>query len=487
MRRSILLASFATLLANCQTSTANHNHSEISNPIERVRAAYQVDRLRDAKTIRLEDDIRQNYPDHDFSPDFHEMSAQRRHYIIDLKNKAGSSEFLTEITGTYYHGRAVLQDGKSQYIIYPSSVYQDQGETEFLSEYGPVMRASDVMLAIWLDEAADNARLEGKEMWSGQFHDKITFDLPNSPPLTILVQEDTGYISKMSRSVGEILVSYVFNYHDVQNGIPIAKEHNLYINDERIYFSFNRNLVLNDKEDQKAFEVEADITLEPQRVDQSIMTAEAVTDATYQVGQNDSYTSFIRTPSGLIAFGVEAGFADRLKAYREASDDTSPLAYAVVANHHNVRLRGASEAIAAGATLLVTPDAQSRVRSAIADATSTPDQTIEVVPASKTIGSVNLYNLETSNASANLVAFNEADKALIQTAHYSAPFVDAPLWAELNGATLMQKINALGISPAYIVSTDSKRIESWDAFETALDNFDYKKCYRNRRICKGLG
>lgn len=483
MRLPILFTSIIITLASCQTAPVSSATSLIENPIDRVRAAYQVDRLREAKTIRIEGDIRQDYPDHEYSPDFHDMSAQRMHHVIDIHNSSGSSEYLTRISNTHYHGRSVLVDGTSRFIIYPSGLYQQPEEVDFISEYGPTIRSSEAMLALWLDKSADTARLEGEEMWLGNRHDKVTFDFPNSPPLTVLIQKDTGYISKMSRLIGnEILVSYTFNYHTLQDGIPVAKEHNLYAGEDRILYSFNRGLTLNDRDDRNAFEVESDILPEPERMDQSAMTAEAITDTMHQVGQGESYTTFIKTAQGLVAFGVEAGFESRLQAYREETADQTPLGFAIIANHHNVRMEGASEAVAAGATLLVTPDAEARVRAALDEGGASK---VEKISASKTIDNLTIYNIATSTASENLVLFDEKSASVVQTSHYAAPFKDAPLIAEFTGVTLMQGLDPLELSPNLILSTDSRRAENWNTFEEAVSQYVHQPCVRDRKICEG--
>jgi len=452
--------------------------------LDRVRSAYRVDRLRAASTIRLEEEIRQEYPNHDYSPDFHELSAQRRHHVIDFERELGSSEYLTKIAGSYYHGRSVFADGGSRFIIYPSGVVQDQVPSEFLSEYGGTIRSSDAMVALWLDRIGDTARFEGEEMWLGKYHDRITIDFSDSPPLTVLIQQDSGYISKMWRRVGDenILVSYIFDYHTVQNGVPLAREHTLYIGSERLFYSFNRRIILDDPTDAGAFEVEADLVPEPRRVDQSELTAEALTGALFHVGQDEAYTAFITTAQGLVAFGVQAGFADRLQAYRDASLDTTPLAYAVIPNHHNVRLGGAEEALNEGAVLLVTASAQGRVRDRLVDESLA--ERVETISESKSIGSLTVHNVATSTASENLIAFNTADRALIETGHYGAPFIDRPVWASLTGVTLLQSLGPLDLSPAYLISTESRRAESWSLFEAQVASFVEIPCARARPICE---
>lgn len=489
MRSLILITTLCFTLAGCHSSSRQAEHTinlaTIEDPIERVRIAYQTERLNQANTIRLESEIRQEYPDHDYSPDFHDMSSQRMHHIIDIKNNSGSSEYLTRISNTYYHGRSVLVDGISQFIVYPSSLLQEAQQTDFISQYGATIRSSDAMLALWLEKASDNARIEGEEMWLGKLHDKVTFDFPNSPPLTILVQKDTGYISKMSRVLGEgMTVFYTFDYHSKQNGIPVASELSVYLQGIRLFYSFNQRLILNDSNDSNAFEIESDIAPEPERVDQSIMTAEAITNDVYQVGQDESYTTFIQTTKGLIAFGLEAGFADRLQAYRDKTNNQSLLSFAIAANHHNIRIAGVAEALSEGATLLIPATAKGRVHALLGDVDAL---LIETISTSKTIGSVTVYNISTSNAAENLIAFESQSRSILQTSHYAAPYKNERVWAEFNGVTFLQGLAPLGLSPNIIISSESRRPESWSAFENAVADHVTKPCMRKRKICENWG
>ena len=186
---------------------------------------------------------------------------------------------MTRITNAYYHGREVIVDGQRRDIIYPSAIYQDVGEADPMTHYGPAFRSSDVMLAYWLDRAAETARIDGETMWLGKIHDQVTFDFPNSPPLTLLIQKDTGYISKMHRQVGDVVVSYTFFNHVIQDGFPVAQDHNVYGGADWIFYSIDRRVVVNDSVDSDVFQIEADIMPEPEGVDQSELTVEALTNA----------------------------------------------------------------------------------------------------------------------------------------------------------------------------------------------------------------
>lgn len=97
-----------------------------------------------------------------------------------------------------------------------------------------------------------------------------------------------------------------------------------------------------------------------------------------------------------------------------------------------------------------------------------------------------MYNIATSNAIENLVAFESQSRAILQTSHYAAPYKNEALWAEFNGVTFLQGLAPLGLSPNIIVSSESRRSESWAAFENAAAKHVHKPCMQKRKICRGL-
>ena len=240
------------LLSLCMTSPAFAQG--LQSAIDRTSAAYAVDKLERAKTIRLEYDVRLPFESHEYSADFHDLSRQRFHNVFDIKNQRGSREFLTEISRTSYHGRYLLKDGKSVFIAYGPDTYTDNGETEFFTQFGGVFRGSDVLLALWMARPESNPRYLGETMWLGLPHDIVEIDFPNSTPLKLSVRQGDGAITKMERTLGDGReLFYTFHNHEESGDILVAREHSFYIGNERIYFSFNRDIVLNDRKDRQAF------------------------------------------------------------------------------------------------------------------------------------------------------------------------------------------------------------------------------------------
>lgn len=450
--------------------------------VDQVSAAYKVDQLNRASTIRLEEERRHEYPDHEYGPDFHDLSAQRQHHVLDFNNQSGSSEYLTSIAGSNWHGRSVLKNGKSRFIIYAPQFLQNEVEEDFAVEYGRIIRSSGALLARELVNAKGTAQYDGEEMWLGKMHDKLTFEMASSPPLTIFVGKDTGYISYMVRTVGEnIKVAYTFDHHMLQDGIPVAREHSFYANGERVFYSFDRKLVINDQRDNNAFEIDAGIIPEPERVDQSSMTVESIAEGIHHAGQDENYSTFFSTNDGVIAFGIGAGFGDRLKAYREQTAITLPLTHAIVADHHRGKMAGAGDAAAEGAILLTTQDAAPRVKAMLAEAN--PDARVEAVEKRSDFGGLAILNVATAHASRNLVAYHAPSATFAQIGHFNNPYKSEAGFTDYTAVTLNDALVPFALTPKTILSAESRKADTWTAFQNAMKAYDPTPCHRDRAIC----
>ncbi len=448
---------------------------------ERVGKAYQVDRLIAAKTIRLEEEHRSESANHDYGPDFHETSYQRRHYVLDLRNLRGSQETVADIASTFFHSRRIINDGREVAIFYGPGVYQDDGVSGFYGRFGAVIRAFDPLLAIWLVRSEQNARIEDDEVWLGREHDKVTIDFPESPPLTILVDKATGLISKMQRVVGgRTKVSYVFDRHKFQSGIPIATESYIYGGRDKLVYAFDQRIVLDDPADQAAFEIDPGIVLQPKRIDQSVETTEQISDNVHHIGQGAAYSTFVRVGDEVVAFGLSSGFAGRLETYRAATGDMSPLSFGVVPDHHQIELGGVTEAVLEGASLLITRDADERARAATRDLERA---NIEIIDAPKSIGTLTIIPLSTSHASRVLVGYESEARILTQQGHWIKWFETAPVWATISDVTLLQALEPHKLPIDLILSTEGRGAGDWETFLAQAAKFAPVPCHRNRPIC----
>ncbi len=483
MRAPFLLTFLMCALLSPEMVSATPQQSAAHDVIERLRSVYQVDRLNEASTIGLTEDRRMEFPDHEYASDFHQLSEQRYHHILDFQNQAASTEVLTRIANSHWHGRSILKDGKSQFIIYANGFVQDQGEQEFPVEYGRVIRGVAALMARDMVNSPDKLRHSGEEMWLGKMHDVLLFDMPHSPTLTVYVEKETGHITHMDRTVGSgTKVSYTYRGYGKQDGIAVATEHSVYANGARIYYGFARGLKLDPATSFDAFELDSGLLPEPQLVDQSTMTVERVGVNAFHVGQEGSYSTFFPSDSGIVAYGLGAGFGERLSAFREVTGNSLALTHAIVADLHGVDRIGAPDAALEGAVILVTSDAEDRVRSMLEE--NGIAGSIQSVEGQLQLGEVLIADVATAQAAHNLIAYSAAGRVLTQTGHFHNPYVDRPGYADFTAVTLRDALLPLAISPAYVLSNESRKAESWQNFLAAVEGHNPSECFRDRPICE---
>ena len=455
--------------------------------IEHAASAYAVDILQRANTIRLESDRRLPFESHDYTADFHDLAQQRFHVVLDIENQKGSHEFLTQIAQTFYHGRTLGVNGKSTFIAYGPDTYQDQGEIDFFVQFGSTFRGSDVLLAIWMNNQKSEAKHLGEAMWLGDQHDIVEVSFPNSPPLKIFIRSRDGAITKMERDVAEgRRVFYTFSNHEKDGAGIIAREHSFYIEDERIYFSFNNAIALNDPQDEQAFKLDKDLEIERTRTDQSEMsvrnigTGEGSQQSVHQVGQGENCTTFMVMGDGIIGFGMGVSFGERLEAYRTQTGINLPLRYVVASDHHDEDIGGAADATEAGATLLITNHTAAKLRN------GQVDHVIEIVNEMRRIEDLTILPLATDHAASTLVAYHETQKFVMQTGHYYSSFIEGPSYARQTAVTLYEALpRTIRDEAEAIISGQDMKPEKWSDFVSAIKQHKYVRCHRNRPICGG--
>jgi len=483
MRLNTIYIILLSLLLGASPGFAQNNDLDI---IDKTLEVYGISALERAKTVRIDDDIRILFGSHDYSPHFNQWSEGKRQHILDFKNKRASSEYLSIITGNTYHSREILTPDALKLIDYGNDKYRDGDVLPFDQFYGGMIRSNDLLLARALKLYRPSAKSAGDMKWLGVPHARIEMDYPNSPPLTLYIEKGTGYISKMERTApnGTVL-SYVFTNHKRAKKLAIAREHRFYIGEDLMHYTVDRNVVLNDRKDRNVFEIDNYVVQEPERVDQSEMTVEEVSDGVYHVGQNGIYSTFIIQDAGLIGLGAEGGFGDRLTALREKTSNQSPLTSLMVADHHEEEFAGASDAVSAGAKLMITSQSKAKLDALFADNEIKPRY--EVIEDKHQIGGVTLFNIETSHAERVLVAHHGASGSLYQSSHYISPYPNERFQALLAAVDLYGELVKLNLNIDRVLSSGSRKPETWSNFAADVADYNPEKCANNRLTIKPCG
>lgn len=479
---------FIVAITSCFTVSFAQQPNPLNQIIDKVAKTYGVDKLSQARTIRIEEDVRIIYADHDYSPDFNQFTHGRRFYVFDLKNEKASAEYYTNFSGNVLHARIFEVPEGYVMIDYGNATYIPQPDTTYLSEFGSVIRGSDTLLAYELIKNKPTAQYFGSTLWLGKPHDIISFDFPNSPPLVLYVQQGSGYISKMTRTIPQgdtnLVISYTFSDHQKRKGTAYAREHTVFIGRDLLLTANNRKVVINTKSDRNNFKLDKGIVLEPARIDTSEMTVEHVAGQTHYVGQENAYSAFIETENYLIALGASAGFADRMKAYKDRTKSAKPLGYVMVTDHHENEMAGVLDAAKLGATLLATPSAKPVLERMFEGTELSPK--IETIDDMLSKNGITFMNISTGHAQNVLVAYSADSKALYQADHYISPFANERFYTKNSAVTLHNAIKNKGFDIDWLLSSESRKPEKWEDFILALKAHKPNYCPPKRKICEGL-
>lgn len=488
--RPLSLAAIAAA-STCLTLPAiAQDKSEFETVLSKVAETYDTDRLERARTIRFMEDRRLPYYSLDYGTDFHDVTRQRRFDVVDLNGQRRTSEYQTAIHDNFWHGRSINTNGEQIFIDYFSGKYEDQGEIDFSIDTGTVIRNYDTSLALFLIQNREDAEFFDHIIWLGKPHSRIKISQENQVDKILYVDDETGFITRMDRlATPQVTIHYSYDNHKIQDGIPISTESTIFQNDEPIFFNFNRQVGLNVRADQRAFEIERSVVLEPERMDQSAMTVEPIgsiasRNLVFHVGVDEQYSTIFQTPEGLIIYGTYAGLSDRLAAYRERTGDQAGLRYAIVPDHHQADLAGIPDALAEGATLLTTADARPRAEDAAGETISA--ERVQIVTDDFTIGTVKVMKTPTSHASQVLFAYDAASLTFAQSEHYYALYADEEYYVRHTGIDMLEFIQKNQLRVAHIAANTNRKVEQWDDFLKAVEKYNDAPCLYERPLCKTL-
>lgn len=493
----ILFVSLLFLSAACSHSAASDTKSQdLSSPLDAIADYYSGETLLASDSIRFEEDIRTFYDGYSYGPGFHDLTAQRRHFVLDPTGERGSAEYLTQIGASTFHARTILADGEALIIDYGNDTYQPLGEQSYWGEFGSIIRTSDVLLAREVLSRPEDTYVAGQEMWLGRWHHKISLtDQNGGPQMTLLADVETGRISHMYREIGSAMrpgnffdrplrVSYTFDRPVTRDGLTFASEHSVFAGERLLYLSLNRNYALGLSSDADLFEVESDVRLEPERVDQSEMTVELVTEGIYHVGQGEAYSTVFVRPNGLVIFGARAGIEERIEALRGSTELTLPVTHVIAADHHTMELADLEAALHMGATVVVPQGAHAGLFDSLGD--ENVFSNIQPLTEDIEVDGVSVLSFPSAHSHQNLAALETQSGTLAQVYHYGNPYADAPFFAMPMALSLNDAVSRRELSPSLLLSAANRNPIPWVEFEAAIDAYDGKFCPSKRAICEGF-
>ena len=448
--------------------------------IAKIVEAYGGERLTNLESIRFSDQLKNVGLGQGWSADYVELTEARQEVQIDLEDNRFHGEFFSDSPTGGFHTVALAEQDDITAINYQTSTYGPAPAPDFYTAIGATVRTSDTLLAYELSARSETATHQGDAVVFGQPHEVISFDYPNSPPLTLYVDSETGFIRKMTRETQFGNLTYQFPQQVQQNGIAFAPGFDFYAGDDPVSITLKRTVEFNTVRDNN-FHLDRSLTEAPETIDTSELSIKEIADGLHLVGSGPGFSIFAETDDGVIAAGGYGGLTDRFNAYREAAGHEKPLIHQIVTHHHTDHLAGMAEAFALGATFVSPESAVSNLNDAAGDI---PEERLQVVDSTSTVGPFEIFIVSTTHVAELALVYHAPSKTIFQADHYNSNWVDGFAPGSRHTASLRRAIAALDLDVSTVLSAHGPVAVPWSEFVEIADNVNTDPCPTDRAICQ---
>lgn len=465
----------------CVATSPSHSDSADSLR-QKVASAYGANVLNALESMYFLDEYRETFRGQGYTPgydDFWEIHAET---VLDIANERGSYESWSDQYGRIMQFHTLTTPNGVANIDYETGFYGVVPDATFYQFFGRNLRASDTLLARELVKADSQFEQFDERIYLGRPHAHVALTLPASPPLHLYIDQRTGLIHRMHRSLPNgVEVVYVFENHQQHQGLTYAKEYRVFIDGELLLVTREREVRTNldDAELTRAFALPDGLEPEPERIEFEAMSVDAVSARLHHVGQND-HTSFYDAGDYIIGLGGYGGLKERFEAYRATLGHEKPLRYQLATHHHTDHTEGLAEAAELGARIVLPAAISTKVQR---DHPTIDDDQLVTYDKAYELDGLQMHVISTSHAETMAVIYVPEAKTLFQEDHYVRVFKDVPGAITRNSYTLYQRVEALNLDIEALLSVHVGHIESWAEFANNAANYGHTTCYRNRPLC----
>ncbi len=447
--------------------------------IDKTIAAYGGTKLTELKSISIKSTQLGSGPGQGYTPFYDGLTENRREVNIDLVDQRGSDEFWTDQLGFFDSSRAITVGDKTTLVNYHTGKLTPVEETNFYGRFGAYFRVTDTLLAYELNRQRQSAKHLGSEAVNGVPHEKISFEFPSSPTLTLFINPETGLISQMQRVTPFGALTYLFTDYRKNKGITYSADFTFYAFKNLVGLTLDRKITFNRVKDN-IFKIEKGMVPTPEALDTTTLTIEAISPTTHHVGSDGVYTMFIDAGDHIIGIGGFAGLKDRYTAYLEETGHEKPLKYQVVTHHHEDHIAGLLDAAELGAILVTTEMAKDTIQ----EVSGAPDEQLQIISTNTTLGPATLHIIDTNHTAQYVLLYLPTSKTLFQADHYGGEFIDQVAPLNKGSVRLHKEVTKLGLDVEKLVSAHNRKIEDWAAFSRSVADFKYTPCPMKRKICR---
>jgi glyoxylase-like metal-dependent hydrolase (beta-lactamase superfamily II) len=453
--------------------------------IEQVTEAYGGDKIRNLTSFVIEKAMLGPASGQSRTPQLDNLSTNTFYAALDIKNGKSRSDTLFSGRGGNFQAATIIDGDEAWNLNYQANSYGTAPNADIYAIAGGSMRLNDAILAYELHKAKETSKYLGEAEYMNRPHVKIQFPYPLSPDLTLYIDEETHFISRMVRTNPQIgQLDYVFSNMTEANGIPYAEKTSFFIAGIPNLISTQNRSQFNVSIPATEFKIPTAMAEESDRIDTSEMIANRITDSIYHVGQGGGFSLFINTSDGIVAAGGYPGLKDRLARFRTESGNHKQLRYQVVTHHHQDHLGGLNEAIDLGATLVTVEDNVDAITDFVANA---EDANFLHVSQRLTIGEgknrVEIYDVSTIHAAHFLVTYVPAEKLVFIADHLNSPYERGIPTANLSTVTMHSALKELGLDIRKITIAHGARVFTMKDMQASVDAYKPSGCLADRPVC----
>lgn len=410
------------------------------------------------------------------SPDAVDEELYNARITIDFDENRKSFQWIIGRPSSFSIQHQVF-DGESGFRLdHTNRTIAENNAINFASADRQVSYFIDTVLLKLLITVRDNATYLGKENYRGKLHDKISFQAPGHPTLTLYIDEMTSRVNYMTRphwSQGQF--SYQFNDHRFVDGILVAQDTYVTRGGQPFNVMLSREVTVNPYIDED-FVLPTNYTQEGEALDFSEMSVAKLAEGVFLAGQDWGFSIFIDAGDYLIASGGYAGLKERYEAMKRYSKLEKPIKYQVVSHHHLDHLGGMQEAADLGVTYVTVAEHVESIRAITAQ--DLDDNRFLLINGSGRLagGVVEILDFPNGHADHHLITFVPSIKTVFTADMFlSRQKSGAPPGYE-DLKELRNAIQTAGMDAKHYAAAHSGRVLTTDDLNSAIANIETAIC-----------
>jgi len=475
--------SILLVVASACISTFANAESPVDQIIAKVTKAYGGDVLISATSIEITDYSKNPWPGQGATPELPAFFRDHSILTIDLVGKRKSMLSWRVSRSGKDLDRFVFDGKKGRIYDILNHKYTDDNYYNFENLGRSAERASDTMIARKLALSQAKVAYQGATTYLGQAHHKLSFKIENNPEYTLLIDQASGLIAKMSRlhpTAGEI--SYLFSNHQESGGVMYAREMDFYVGGKPQKISIKRGVAINPKI-EGLFAMPQGYLPWGQELMSSALQVRELANKVYHVGQGRSFSLFVDVGDYFIAAGGEKGLKEYFQAVQQFTQITKPLKYVVISHHHSEHLGILDDAATLGATIVTAKEHVSAIKDSLSRTLS--DNRFLSVDKYQELGgdALQIHNISTAHSQNYLLVYLPQAKIIFGEDHFETQLKDAVPRVHKDMVTFHQTVQALNIDVERFIDGHSLRQLSSNELKQATEAFNEVDCPMGYAIC----